>query len=438
MIEEQNPWWISKNVEENETYRKYKESPVKWVPDVIDKISLDPYSLNIIVGPRQVGKTTALILLVEKLLKQVENPKAIFYFSCDKLADYKELDEVLQEYLKVKKAERIKTSYIILDEVTFPKEWFRAIKYRIDRGDFKNDVIVLTGSLSMKAKGEVESFPGRRGSGKILIMYPLPFSKFLELFNVNLPKGNVDFALRNAIKFIEYRQKIKEIFEIYLNVGGFPNAIRDYFERGKISNSTVSDFVSSIILDINKLRRSEHLFKATVKGIIERTASEFSFHTLAKEVGSVRTVISYTELLEKLFLLKTLTAIDPNTGNMLTRKERKFYFIDPFIYEVFSNWTMTKKLDENKLTEAVVVSHLSRMLPTFYLKRNGEVDIVIKNGEKFTGLEVKYGKNVRKYIGKIKDIVYLSKEEIDENVIAVPLFLGLLDAPQSLETLEII
>ncbi|WP_338598621.1 AAA family ATPase [Sulfolobus tengchongensis] len=112
--------------------------------DVIDHVSLEPFSLNIIFGPRQVGKTTAVILLIEYLLKKIENPKSIFYFSCDKLADYKELDQVLEEYLKVKKRENIRTSYIILDEITFPKEWYRSIKYRIDKGDFKNDVIILT------------------------------------------------------------------------------------------------------------------------------------------------------------------------------------------------------------------------------------------------------------------------------------------------------
>ncbi|WP_162568922.1 hypothetical protein [Acidianus sulfidivorans] len=45
----------------------------------------------------------------------------------------------------------------------------------------------------------------------------------------------------------------------------------------------------------------------------------------------------------------------------MPRKERKFYFIDPFIYEAFSDWVMIRKLDENKITEAVIVSHLSRI-----------------------------------------------------------------------------
>lgn len=56
VIEEYNPWWVSKErINEVEVYRKYEESEVRWVSDVIEKVSLSPYSLNFIFGPRQVG-----------------------------------------------------------------------------------------------------------------------------------------------------------------------------------------------------------------------------------------------------------------------------------------------------------------------------------------------------------------------------------------------
>ncbi|MCQ4344325.1 MAG: hypothetical protein NO117_05135 [Sulfolobales archaeon] len=57
------------------------------------------------------------------------------------------------------------------------------------RGDFRNDVLVVTGSLSMSAKREIETFPGGRGGGKNLLMLPLPFSKYAELFNVDIQRG---------------------------------------------------------------------------------------------------------------------------------------------------------------------------------------------------------------------------------------------------------
>ncbi|MDT7892480.1 MAG: ATP-binding protein [Thermoproteota archaeon] len=438
MIEEQNPWWISQELLlENEYYKKYLQSPNKWDPKIEEKLSLRPFSLNFIFGPRQVGKSTSLILLIKKLLDEKINPKSIFYFSCDKLADYKELDEVISMYLKFKKRERIKTSYIILDEVTFPKEWYRAIKFRIDKGDFNEDVLILSGSLSMEAKREIEAFPGRRGYGKTLIMLPLSFSSYIRIFGIDLPKGNLDFVLNNYFKYQAYLPKLNDLLELYLITGGFPNPIKDFIIEGKVRNATIFDFLSSIISDINKLKRSEKFFKLTVKAIIEKSSSEFSFQSISKEygVGNVKTAISYVHLMEKLFILKVIEAIDVNDLRVLSRKQKKFYFIDPFVYSAFSKWTMSKALDESKLLEALVVSHLSRLFEVNYIKRDEELDITIRHGDELIGFEVKLGRvrKTLKVLGKMKKVFVLSKDTLDEGVIPVSLFLAMLDIPQFVE-----
>ncbi|MFA4640472.1 AAA family ATPase [Pyrococcus kukulkanii] len=65
----------------------------------------------------------------------------MFYFSCDMLEDYKELMEVIKDYLKLKKRKGVKSAFIFLDEVTFVDEWWRAIKFLIDRGTLRRDTI---------------------------------------------------------------------------------------------------------------------------------------------------------------------------------------------------------------------------------------------------------------------------------------------------------
>ncbi|MEM2122406.1 MAG: AAA family ATPase [Candidatus Bathyarchaeia archaeon] len=168
-------------IEEDEDYARWRESKIRWYPSLLEKIELRPFSLDFLFGPRQIGKTTLVKLLMKKLL-QGTDPKSIFYYRCDKLTDFKELDEKIGEYLRMKKVEGIGTSYIFLDEVTFPKEWFRAVKYRIDLGDLKGDILFLTGSLSMFTKKEVEAFPGRRGLGDF-ILHPVNFREFIKISN---------------------------------------------------------------------------------------------------------------------------------------------------------------------------------------------------------------------------------------------------------------
>lgn len=113
---------------------------------MLEKISLKPFSLNFVFGPRQVGKTTLLKLLIRDLLAKGVEKERIFYFKCDKLANYKELDEVLKAYFEFRKSRGISSSFILLDEITFPREWFRTVKYYIDVGEFRQDVLILTGS----------------------------------------------------------------------------------------------------------------------------------------------------------------------------------------------------------------------------------------------------------------------------------------------------
>jgi len=65
LIYAQNPWWEWSNWEARDRdLRNYNRASVKWMPSWLREISLEPFSLNIVVGPRQVGKTTGAKLLV--------------------------------------------------------------------------------------------------------------------------------------------------------------------------------------------------------------------------------------------------------------------------------------------------------------------------------------------------------------------------------------
>lgn len=116
---------------------------------------------------------------MEKLLPK-RNPKSVFYFSCEELTSFRELGEVIDEYISFRNTYNISSSYIILDEITFVEDWYRAIKLRIDQGVFKNDVIVVSGSASLEILKQNEYFPGRRGKGKDIVFYPLGFPDYVR------------------------------------------------------------------------------------------------------------------------------------------------------------------------------------------------------------------------------------------------------------------
>src|SRR3989338_3485906 len=98
---EQNTWWKdSRLIEQDYDILRWKEQSYTWIPGILQNITLKPFALHIISGPRQAGKTTAVKLLIKTLLEQERNPKSIFYFNCENIADYKELEDVLRTYIE--------------------------------------------------------------------------------------------------------------------------------------------------------------------------------------------------------------------------------------------------------------------------------------------------------------------------------------------------
>ena len=198
-----NPWWVDKS---DIHVRLWEQQQYKWIPRWLNKISLEPFSLNFILGPRQVGKTTGVKLLIVKLLKRMP-PEAIIYINCEIFPDFASLRKVIEEYLEFKKSERIETSYF-LDEVTSLNEWWKAIKVLVDSGEVLNDVITVTGSSSLKIKGDIELFPGRTGKGETIEVLPLSFKQYVEVHGVRKYPRNVITLKREDIP--EFLIKLEE------------------------------------------------------------------------------------------------------------------------------------------------------------------------------------------------------------------------------------
>ncbi|MEL9989948.1 MAG: ATP-binding protein [Thermoproteus sp.] len=386
-----NPWWRGR-LEEDPHIAKWLEQPVRWIPDIVRQIDLTPFSLHFIYGPRQVGKTTALKLLIRRLVvEEGRDPRSIFYYSCDMLSDYRELGEVLQEVIRLKRAWRVGSAVVILDEVTYPREWYRALKYFVDLGHFKNDVVIATGSVSMYAKREVEAFPGRRGDGRDYVLYPISFRKFVEVAG-----AGADYEA--------WRTRLEELLELYLQCGGMPASAVSCLSRGSPDPSADHLFISSLSSDLARLGRNEAYAKRLLRAVISRAPSPVSLNALAKdsELSTHKTAFSYLSLLENLFILKQLYWIDPYTLAEDYRKERKIHLLDPAMYRAFAQWANAPAPGPEALLEAVVAMHLARRHRVGYWRDSREIDVVVP--DLGLGIEVKWGRAGRG--GKVGKIEY--------------------------------
>ncbi len=417
-MEDFNPWWFG---EEDYIYNEWKNSEVKWVPDILNSFESRPFSLNFIFGPRQVGKTTAVKIYIYEMLINSRNPKSIFYYSCDELSDYNELGEVLDTYLSARDEWGVNSSVIFLDEITFVDEWWRALKSRIDRGVLKNDVIYVLGSASVELLKGRERFPGRRGYGKDILFLPLDFNEYTrKIGGLNISSYTLEELLGDRDVLISnkpFRKGLERIFNTYMVTGGFPISIREYFTRGRVTSMSKKVYLDWIRGDIVRMGLSEKYMKEIISFLLRARLTPISWYHISRDtsINSPNTVRKYVEALEDLLVIKPLYLLSPD-GRIMYRKNKKVHFIDPFIYHALSSYVKVDVYDET-IVESVVASHLMRIHDIFYWKDGSEVDIVALVGDIQVGFEVKWGVKRGRKPRHITKYYILNKE-------VLPLFLA--------------
>ncbi|MBU4374394.1 MAG: ATP-binding protein [Euryarchaeota archaeon] len=417
-----NPWWRDgEEIENDERVREYLSRKHRL------KIELEPRNL-LIVGPRQVGKTTSLKLKIFDLIKNGTNPKNIFFFSCEMLSKKEEIIEAIQEFDRL----AVGKKYVFLDEISFVKEWQNAVKFLLDSPISRDKTIYITGSSTAGLKKEM--FPGR--DIEIKKFLPLLFREFCALFGSEKLKEHLKSKVISLSEtgvyysFMPFADELASLFEKYLFCGGFPLSMYGLMENGSIGEKVFDTYFNWIVSDMAKLERSERIFTSVIQGVVKNYGSKFSLNSIAKEmeIGSHVTVRDYLELLEELYVVRSF--FQKKRERPAYRSERKAYFIDPFLYRVFyRRFFGTYEVPYERLphlVEGIVGEHLRRTFEdVYFFSGKKEIDFIVKDA----GIEVKYGTASERDFPKsdMKTKIILSKNEFKttKEVMIVPIYIFL-------------
>lgn len=435
-----NPWWKGKElIEQDKHIRDFKAKKYQWMPPLLHRIRLSPGNIFTLRGPRQVGKTTMVKLLIKGLLEN-EDPRSVFFWNCDELVDFRELSSVLREFLAFAGQG---DKYIFLDEISRVKDWQRSIKFLADAGELEHSSLLLTGSHTLDIKYGAERLPGRTGIlGKNFTLLPLSFPEFISLVapDLKLPKIK-ELRISEINKSVAaakiFNLELKAWFEKYLVTGGFPLVINEFLMHNEIPDYLLEIYLRWVIGDIAKWGKQERILIQLLKSLLLKQSTALSWDSLAKdaEIKSHKTVSSYVEVLENMFVLKTLYFLAREKKMLNYAKNKKLYFLDPFIYRVFNSRIYYKEFEITPaLIEAVVVSHLDRQGEVSYWKNKKEIDVVLRVGNSFLPCEVKYQNRIARQdfspLHYFPQGVLITKDflQAGEKYTAVPvhLFLGCL------------
>lgn len=353
---------------------------------------------SIIIGPRQVGKTT--------ILKNIHQKLGGLFFDLDIFTQYDQIAtyEKFLATLKVNgyKENQTSTFYVFLDEFQRYADLSRVIKSVYDH--HKNIKIFATGSSSLEIKNSIqESLAGR----KILtFVYPFDFKEFLFF------KDRSDLIEKieklPQIQTADYFSSIPEAYELlkeFLIFGGYPDVVLAENSEGKQTSLRSifdlyikKDFLS--FAKIEKLRNVSQLMQ--ILAINNGQTANYAKYAAATGL-SVETIKNYLSILEETFILSVVRPFYTNKNKEVS-KMPKVYFLDNGVRNFFlSNFAPIEKhaeagaLFEGFYLSEMIKRNINPETIKHYRTKNGEeIDFILEHSSKIIPIEIKFKKAIRK------------------------------------------
>lgn len=277
----------------------------------------------ILTGPRQVGKTTLLRMIMN------ETNKKVLFWNCDEPDIRQRLTEPTSTQLK---ADIANADLVMIDEAQRVKNIGITLKLITDNAPEKQ--LVVTGSSALELSNSInEPLTGRKYEYNMF-----PFST-------------------EELKDNHGATEEKRMLERRLLYGSYPDVVNSPGEERDVLLNLVNSYLYKDIFAYQDIRKPE-IVERLMQALALQAGSEVSFNELGNLLGlNSQTVQRYMDLLEKSYIVFHLSSFSRNMRNEL-KKSRKIYFYDNGIRNaVLGNFKpMDLRSDKGALWENYLVS----------------------------------------------------------------------------------
>jgi predicted AAA+ superfamily ATPase len=332
--------------------------------------------IQVLAGPRQVGKTTLVTQVMNDL------PFPAHYATADGLAAAGQAWIREQwDIARIRKKQNPSADFLlILDEIQKVDNWSEVVKREWDADSLTGDSIkiILSGSSRLLLQqGLSESLTGRF---EMIHTSHWSFREMHDAFGIDLNQ--------------------------FIWLGGYPGSAGIMEQEGRwkqyISDSIIETSISKDILMLTRVEKPALLRRLFELGCLY-SGQIFSYTKMLGQLvnaGNTTTLANYLNLLSQAGLL---TGIEKFASNELTQRSSSPKF------QVFNTALITAQRPESftdmvsqpvqwgHLTESAVGAHLVNHILTdrislyYWRDRNDEVDFIIQKGGQVIGLEVSAG-----------------------------------------------
>lgn len=350
---------------------------------------LDAPEVTLLTGSRQVGKTTLMRQLQEKLKTQ---DRGFYHFNLEfenYLHAFDEDPRHLFDYVPQKKGQK---TIVFIDEIQYLKNPSNFLKLLYD--EFRDSVkLVVTGSSAFYIDEKFkDSLSGRK---RLFHIKPISFAEF-----VLYKKGKNYFSYlakglnpKNSIPLLPAAE-IEELFDEYLVFGGYPAVVKtnDVQEKIDILTEISTSYVQKDLFD-NGVRKSGE-FRMMLELMSSQCCGQLNVNDLSKMVkATVPTINNYLHLLEKSFHITLVKPFYNNYSKELVKMPKLFFQDNGFRNALLNNFNRLKTRDdkgillENQTLQQLLQHYKDYDVRYWRTTEQNEVDFILKDKK---ALEIKF------------------------------------------------
>src|SRR3989344_5568135 len=341
--------------------------------------------ISLLIGARQVGKTT----LLKELFNQLSRENKCIFLDLDIMSNYEKVSsfESLSNLLKLNGYEENQKRffYLFLDEFQKYPSLVKVMKNAYD--NLSNVKIYASGSSSLTIKNQVqESLAGRKIINEI---FPFDFEEFLMFKDKNNLVQNIKNIRKlkgeNLSSSLKEYEKLLEEFMIF---GGYPEVVLKTSKEDKIQvlSSIFDLYAKKDLVEYLKIEKILPV-KRLIEFLAVNNGQKIKYEEISKVCSlSYNEAKRYLEILSETYLIREIRPFFTNKNKELV-KIPKIYFIDNGVRNYFINNFNDLKLrdDCGFLFEGFILAELIKAKVkniNFWNDKNlEEVDFVIeKNG----------------------------------------------------------
>ena len=357
------------------------------VQPLLDRLLLDDRIL-LLIGARQVGKTTLLRQMKSQLERQGESVEFLTFEDPLFLGEVNQHPENLFQYVAKPKEGSL---FILLDEIQYLADPSNFLKYIYDLYADRIKLVVTGSSAFYLDEKFHDSLAGRK---RIVPIYSFCFSEFLRAkkrddLSEEIQENSFFKTRKKRVLLRPVRRELLDYLQEYARFGGYPGVVleSDVEEKSFRLKELYQSLLKKDVADAGI--KNEYAFYSVLTLLADQTGNLVNALELSNTVKVSRTAVErYLHVLRKSFIVESCPPFHRNVRKELS-KMPKFYFYDSGYRNAILNsfGRLSDRLDSGAALENLFFSESCKAGVAerrFWRTQDGkEVDFVLEGSHAF-------------------------------------------------------